>query len=54
LISQTSNILLYLGEKLKLNGKKEADKYIVNQLTLTALDLLSEAHDTVRLLMNSK
>lgn len=48
-ISQTPNILLYLGSRLNLNGPS-ADKnsvYYVNQLALTALDGLSnEAHDT--------
>lgn len=49
-ISQTSNILLYLGPKLGLVPKIEDDPmgiYYVNQLALTALDGLSnEAHDT--------
>jgi glutathione S-transferase len=45
-ISQTSNILLYLGEKLELSGSSEAEKYWINQLALTALDLNNEVHDT--------
>ena len=49
LLSQTPNILLYLGPKLGLAGP-EGDgnaTYHVNQLALTALDGLSnEAHDT--------
>ncbi|CAG8949877.1 hypothetical protein HYFRA_00004205 [Hymenoscyphus fraxineus] len=46
-ISQTPNILLYLGPKLGLVGKQENDLYRVNALALTALDLLSnEVHDT--------
>jgi glutathione S-transferase len=49
LISQTSNILLYLGPRLGLVPKPEDDEdgiYKVNALALTALDGLSnEAHD---------
>ncbi|KAK9417256.1 hypothetical protein SUNI508_09060 [Seiridium unicorne] len=48
-ISQTPNILLYLGPKLGLAGSPEDanDLYRVNALALTALDLLSnEVHDT--------
>ncbi|KAF7938995.1 uncharacterized protein EAE98_001331 [Botrytis deweyae] len=40
-ISQTPNILLYLGPKLGLAGSRENDLYRVNALALTALDLLS-------------
>ncbi|EJD41181.1 hypothetical protein AURDEDRAFT_115569 [Auricularia subglabra TFB-10046 SS5] len=48
LISQSPNIMLYLGEKLPgLVPKGDPDaKYKVNQLVLTALDLQNEAHDT--------
>ena len=46
LISQTSNILLYLGPALGLSGSDEADKLFVNQLTLTALDMSNECHDS--------
>lgn len=46
-ISQTPNILLYVGDELKLNGKQPMDKFYVNQLTLTILDLNNEVHDTV-------
>ncbi|KAK2628795.1 hypothetical protein QTJ16_001898 [Diplocarpon rosae] len=49
LISQTSNILLYLGPKLGLVPTEEEDQggiYRVNELALTALDGLSnEPHD---------
>ena len=46
IISQTSNILSYLGPKLGLAGSKEDDVYRVNALALTALDGLSnEVHD---------
>lgn len=46
-ISQTPNILMYLGKQLGLNGPgKPGDEYRVNALALTALDGLSnEAHD---------
>jgi glutathione S-transferase len=50
LLSQTLNILLYLGLRLRLILKEEEDEgriYKVNKLALTALDRLSnEAHDT--------
>lgn len=47
LISQTSNILMYLGSKLGLAGPNENDAWRVNALALTALDGLSEeVHDT--------
>lgn len=46
LIHQTPNILLYLGGPLKLAGSDEPEKYYVNQLALTALDLNNETHDT--------
>ncbi|KJX97397.1 glutathione s-transferase like protein [Zymoseptoria brevis] len=46
-IAQTSNILLYLSEKLGLLPEgDESGKYFVNQLVLTALDLNNEVHDT--------
>lgn len=46
IISQTSNILMYLGPKLGLAGLRENDAYRVNALALTALDGLSnEVHD---------
>jgi glutathione S-transferase len=45
-ISQTSNILSYLGPKLGLAGSGENDAYRVNALAQTALDgLLNEVHD---------
>ncbi|KAF2651178.1 glutathione S-transferase [Lophiostoma macrostomum CBS 122681] len=47
IISQTPNILLYLGPKLGLAGSREGDVYRVNALALTALDGLSnEVHDS--------
>ncbi|KAK6865519.1 glutathione S-transferase domain-containing protein [Apiospora arundinis] len=46
-ISQTPNILLYLGPKLGLAGSQKDDVYRVNALALTALDGLSnEVHDS--------
>ncbi|KAI1799878.1 glutathione S-transferase protein-like protein [Daldinia bambusicola] len=42
IISQTSNILMYLGPKLGLSGSRENDIYRVNALALTALDGLSD------------
>ncbi|ETN47191.1 uncharacterized protein HMPREF1541_01382 [Cyphellophora europaea CBS 101466] len=49
-ISQTPNILLYLGPRLGLVPDQSEDPegiYYINQLTLTALDGFSnEAHDT--------
>jgi len=46
MIHQTPNILLYIGPKLGLAGTEEQDLYYINQLTLTALDMNNEAHDT--------
>ncbi|KAI0157015.1 glutathione S-transferase protein-like protein [Xylariaceae sp. FL1272] len=46
-MSQTSNILMYLGPKIDLAGSKADDIYRVNALALTALDGLSnEVHDS--------
>ncbi|KAK7918071.1 glutathione s-transferase protein [Apiospora marii] len=46
-LSQTPNILLYLGRQLGLAGPQENDAYRVNALALTVLDGLSnEAHDS--------
>jgi glutathione S-transferase len=46
LLSQTPNILLYLGPELGLAGERPVDAFYVNELTLTALDLTDECHDT--------
>jgi glutathione S-transferase len=54
IISQTSNILLYIGPELDLVGEDEVDKFHVNQLTLTALDLNNETHDTHHPIANMK
>lgn len=47
IISQTPNILIYLGGRLGLAPEDdEAGKHHVYQLALTALDLNNEVHDT--------
>jgi glutathione S-transferase len=46
LIAQTANILLYLGPRLGLAPKSEADRLWTHQLQLTLADWLVEAHDT--------
>lgn len=45
-VSQTANILLYLGGRLGLAPKAEAGRLWVHQLQLTLADLVVEAHDT--------
>ncbi len=46
-ISQTPNILAYLGEKTGMDGAgKEGEKWWVAQVALTALDLNDEVHDS--------
>src|SRR5271168_1113824 len=45
-ISQTANILLFLGERHNLAPQDEAGRLWVNQLQLTIIDLVKEAHDT--------
>ena len=46
LISQTANILLYLGPRLGLVPDAEAARLWAHQLQLTLSDLMVEAHDT--------
>ena len=46
LIGQTANILLFLGSRLGLAPRAEADRHWAHQLQLTIIDLLDEAHDT--------
>ena len=46
MIAQAANILLYLGPRLGLAPKAEADRLFVHQLQLTITDLVKEAHDT--------
>ena len=45
-ISQTPNILLYLGPRLRLAPTSEAGRLWVHQLQLTIADWLDEVHDT--------
>ena len=45
-ISQTANILLYLGPRLRLAPKDEAGRLWAHQLQLTIADWLTEVHDT--------
>ena len=46
LIHQSTTILLYLGPKIGMVPEDEAGQVHVNQMTLTAMDLQNEAHDT--------
>ena len=46
LIGQTANILLFLGPRLGLVPRAEADRLWVHQLQLTIIDLLDEVHAT--------
>lgn len=45
-IAQTANILLFLGPRLGLVPKSDADRLWVHQLQLTIADWLVEVHDT--------
>ena len=45
-IGQTAAILLYLGPRLGLVGKSEADALWTHQLQLTIADAIVEVHDT--------
>jgi glutathione S-transferase len=46
LIAQTANILLYLGPRLGLAPRSEADRLWLHQQQLTIADWLVEVHDT--------
>jgi len=46
IVGQTAAILLYLGPRLGLAGKSEADALWTHQLQLTVADAVAEAHDT--------
>jgi glutathione S-transferase len=46
LIAQTANILLYLGPRLGLAPKAEAERSRLHGLQLTIADWLAEVHDT--------
>jgi glutathione S-transferase len=45
-IGQTAAILFYLGPRLNLVPRGEADRLWVHQIQLTLCDLVNEAHDT--------
>lgn len=45
-IGQTANILFFLGPRLGLAPRAEADRAWVHQLQLTIADFVSEIHDT--------
>ena len=45
-ISQTANILLFLGPRLRLAPRNEAGRLWAHQLQLTVADWLTEVHDT--------
>jgi glutathione S-transferase len=45
-IGQTAAILLYLGPRLGLVGRSEADRLWTHQIQLTIADLVAEVHDT--------
>jgi glutathione S-transferase len=45
IIGQTANILLFLGPKLDLVPRDAAGRLWVNQLQLTIMDFVAEAHD---------
>ena len=45
-VGQVAEILFYLGPKLKLAPKSEADRLWLHQLQLTVTDFVKEVHDT--------
>lgn len=46
LIAQTANILMFLGPRLGLVPKSEADRLWAHQLQLTVTDFVTEIHDS--------
>jgi glutathione S-transferase len=46
IVSQTANILFYLGPKLGLAPQDEGPRYVANGLQLTIADFVTEIHDT--------
>jgi glutathione S-transferase len=46
IVTQTANILMYLGPKLGLAPQVESLRYVANGLQLTIADVVTEAHDT--------
>jgi glutathione S-transferase len=45
-IAQVANILRYLGPRLDLSPRGQADRSFAHQLQLTVTDLVAEVHDT--------
>lgn len=45
-VAQTAAILLYLGPRLGLVGRSEADQLWTHQIQLTIADFVTEVHDT--------
>ena len=45
-IAQVADILFYLGPRLKLSPRAEADRLWLHQLQLTVTDFVKEIHDT--------
>jgi len=45
-VAQVANILFYLGPRLKLAPRAEADRLWLHQLQLTVTDFVKEIHDT--------
>ncbi len=45
-IAQAANILFYLGPRLKLAPRDEANRLWLHQLQLTVTDIVKEVHDT--------
>ena len=45
-VGQTANILQFLGARHALSPRDEAGRLWINELQLTAADLISEVHDT--------
>jgi glutathione S-transferase len=45
-IAQVANILFYLGPRLKLAPRAEADRHWLHALQLTVTDFVKEVHDT--------
>jgi glutathione S-transferase len=46
IVGQTANILLFLGPRLRLAPRAEADRLWLHQLQLTVADLVEEVHGT--------
>ncbi|KQS81331.1 glutathione S-transferase [Rhizobium sp. Leaf384] len=46
IVSQTANILFYLGPRLGLAPEAEGDRHRLNGLQMTIADMVAEAHDT--------